>query len=287
MRKILVPTDFSRASKAGLRFAIQLATQINVEPVFYHCFSALVPTTVRRASIVEAIDEQTEVYRHKLEKFVAEVHRSMHILPGAFRCVVEEGATPHRAIVDYVRLHNFKLICMSMRGGSVLRKLLGTQTQRVIATSPVPVLVIPYTYRTQPIRKLLYASDLEDVGEELPAVADFAEEVGARVELVHFYGADTVKNGRKMQADWWRLQYPRLDRVLLEPFEPGEPLENQLDRLVKKERPDLVVYFTRPNRTWFDRLFSDSRAEAFAYGTRVPLLVYRKATIRSPLVITP
>ena len=40
MKKILVTTDFSNASKAGMRFAIQLATQMEVELVFFYCFES-------------------------------------------------------------------------------------------------------------------------------------------------------------------------------------------------------------------------------------------------------
>ena len=41
MKKILVTTDFSANSKAGVRFAIQLASQIKCELIFYHILETL------------------------------------------------------------------------------------------------------------------------------------------------------------------------------------------------------------------------------------------------------
>jgi len=58
MKKILVTKDFSTHSKAGLRFAMQLATQTEVELVFFHCFQAPIPTSVHREHIENMRREQ-------------------------------------------------------------------------------------------------------------------------------------------------------------------------------------------------------------------------------------
>ena len=43
--KILVTTDFSTNSKAGIRFALQLAAQMPCKLVFYHIVELLTPTS--------------------------------------------------------------------------------------------------------------------------------------------------------------------------------------------------------------------------------------------------
>ena len=65
MQQILVTTDLSSASRAAVRFAIQLATQMDVKLVFFHCFQSLVPTSIHRERIDQAIREQTEEHREK------------------------------------------------------------------------------------------------------------------------------------------------------------------------------------------------------------------------------
>jgi nucleotide-binding universal stress UspA family protein len=44
MKKIVVTTDLSKASKAGLKFAIQLASQYEVKLVFFQVIELLIPS---------------------------------------------------------------------------------------------------------------------------------------------------------------------------------------------------------------------------------------------------
>ena len=58
-------------------------------------------------------------------------------------------------------------ICISTRGGSGLKKLLGTTTSTLIEKSTTPVLVVPKTYRIKPIKEIWYSSDLANLKNEL------------------------------------------------------------------------------------------------------------------------
>ena len=116
MKKILVTTDFSAHSKAGMRFAIQLATQKKAELIFYHCFQAMLPTTIQGEFIETSVRKQANTYLQKLEKFVASLYQSMHLSPGTNRCVVVEDLNPDDAILDYARQHAIDYICISTRG---------------------------------------------------------------------------------------------------------------------------------------------------------------------------
>ena len=51
MKKILVTTDFSENSKAGLYFAIQLASQNDAELTFFNTYHILVPTAWNDARV--------------------------------------------------------------------------------------------------------------------------------------------------------------------------------------------------------------------------------------------
>jgi nucleotide-binding universal stress UspA family protein len=278
MKKILVTTDFSTHSKAGMRFAIQLAAQMDVQLVFFHSFRALVPTTVFEERIKSAIQQQTDVHLKKLEKFVASLYRSMKATPGGYRCeVIEDYVGPESAILDYAHKNSFQYICISTRGAGKLQKILGTNTSTVILHSSVPVLAIPHTYRVRPLKNILYASDLENLDKEMPVVADFAKSAGVKADLAHFFYPTEIKLDQKTLTEMWRKKYPQLDRVYFERFDLDKGFAKQLDVKVQKLKPSLVVFFTHTNKTWFDKLFSTSRSEAFSFGTKVPMLVHRKS----------
>lgn len=60
MNKILITTDFSSNSKAGLRFAIQMASQHNYSLTFFHSYHLLRPTngTIRFMNRLRRLNPQ-------------------------------------------------------------------------------------------------------------------------------------------------------------------------------------------------------------------------------------
>jgi nucleotide-binding universal stress UspA family protein len=276
MKKILATTDFSKHAKAGLRFAIQLATQKEAELIFFHCFQALIPTTIHREHIENAIREQTQSHLRQLEKMVALLYKSMKIKPGQYRCVVVENLSPENAILDYAHNNGLHYICISTRGAGGLRKIVGTNTSSVILKSAVPVIAVPHTYRIRPLKKVLYASDLEQIDREMQVVSAFAHSAQLRMDLVHFYYPTEMKLDQDTLAEMWRRKHPELEGVFLQAFDLDAGFAGQLDRMIRKTKPGLVAFFTHTNKTWFDKIFSLSRSEAFSFITKVPMLVYRK-----------
>lgn len=277
MKKILVTTDFSTHSKAGMRFAVQMAGQMKAELVFFHCFQALIPTTIHRDRIENSMQEQAAKQLQKLEKFVAGLYRTMKAPAGKYRCVVKEELSPESAILEYAGREKVDFICISTRGAGGVQKIIGTNTSNVIRKSPIPVIAVPHTYRVREIKKILYASDLENIGEEMAGVADFAKAISARLDVAHFGFSSTLKAARELLGSGaWASQYPPLDRVYVEAFDADKPFADQLDSLVRKVNPALVVFFTHTNLGWFDKIFTTSRSEKYSFITKTPMLVFRK-----------
>jgi nucleotide-binding universal stress UspA family protein len=276
MKKILVTTDLSTSSKAALRFAFQLASQGKFELVFFHCFQAMIPTTIHRAHIEDALREQVQDQLKSLERFVAATHRSIKTGPGNYRCVVVEDLSPEKAILEQAQREQADYICISTRGAGQVLKLIGTHTSRIIVHSSIPVLVVPHTYRTRALKKIMYASDLENMDREMPKVSDFAQATSAKIDLAHFfYNASILAEAASMQA-MWRKKYKALDQVILRQMDLDATFAAQFEVVVKKEKPGIAAFFTHTNQTWYAKLFSANRAEAYSFVTKVPMLVFRK-----------
>jgi nucleotide-binding universal stress UspA family protein len=276
MKKILVTTDFSTHSKSGLRFAIQLAAQYKAELVFFHCFQALIPTTIYRERVANALQAQAEGKMQKLEKFITTLYQSMKIHPGAYQCVVVEDFNAEQAIIRHAQKMDADYICMSTRGAGSLMKLVGTNTSHVIQKSPIPVLVVPHNYRAQPIRRILYASDMENLEREMSLVDAFAQSLDVPVDLAHFFFPGKLPLDQKTLTKMWKQKYGCLNRIHLKQFNMDEGFTEQLGQLVNHVKPSLVVFFTHTNRSWFDKIFSSGRSGDFSFVTKKPMLVYRK-----------
>jgi nucleotide-binding universal stress UspA family protein len=145
-RRILVPVDYSDHSLASVMAAVELAAKVGATVDIVHVWDR--PTyisdgvMVRRQgeeqkSLADLIRENAEsdmnqfLTRLKLPEGVKVNHRM---------CTGEPAAR----LVEEARTGGYDLIVVGTHGrAGVLHLLLGSTAERLIRTSPVPVLVIP------------------------------------------------------------------------------------------------------------------------------------------------
>lgn len=279
-KKILVTTDLSPAAKAGIRFGIQLASQNGHSLVFLHVLEILKPTRWSETRYEAYVREETEAARVQLERAVLTEFRAARISSGEFQCVVAvQNISVHNTIIRQATKMKADYICMSTRGAGGLKKLLGTNASILLTTSPVPVFVVPRTWRRSPIKKIFYSSDFNDLGRELKKVKSFADSINvSTIDVFHYDYLLNVKENLK-----------RLEKVAARHKASGvmfnfrkqnieESLSYRLNIDVRKSKSSIAVLFTKQNRGWYERLFLSSRSAELSFISTVPLLVFRKGS---------
>ena len=94
MKKILVTTDFSDKSKAGLYFAIQLFTQNKCELTFLNVHHIPTPTAWNIVRIEEYQKEQTGIIQAKLKNFVEKICDDLNNPVSNMKFVVQVSVFP-------------------------------------------------------------------------------------------------------------------------------------------------------------------------------------------------
>ena len=157
-----------------------------------------------------------------------------------------------------------------------MRKILGTNTSVLLTTSPVPVIVVPQSYRRNPIRTLFYASDFNNLGWELKKVKDFATPLRSKINVYHY---DYLLNLKETLDKLKKASAPYRGAGVSFSFEKQhieESLAYHLRRDVKKTKASMAVLFTKQNRGWFERIFLSSKSVELSFATTLPLLIFRK-----------
>jgi nucleotide-binding universal stress UspA family protein len=140
VRKILIPTDFSAASRASADWALALAALTGAEPILLHVIA-------RRANRHGINPDEL------LEIATSEVVRWKERLQPIFPSLVNEARvlladTPAEGILSFARERGCDLIVMATTGVSAVRAiLLGSNARKVVRASSCPVLVIPASNR--------------------------------------------------------------------------------------------------------------------------------------------
>jgi nucleotide-binding universal stress UspA family protein len=138
----LVATDFSRASNGALAAARALARSAGAPITIVH----VRPTSDLRAAVVEERGDHLRSPRGSLRSAMADHYERRTgalIAPGRNEATLVLSGAPDVALCKEAR-RGYDLLVMGSRGrGAVSSLVLGSTTHRVLARSPIPVVVVP------------------------------------------------------------------------------------------------------------------------------------------------
>ena len=140
MKKILHPSDFSAASRAAFKKAIELAKRDRAMLELLHVISPVYPVGVRVpvSTYNQLAAAETRAARKRLVELVARARAA-----GAKVMVTILEGRPADRIVHTARVRRADLIVMGTHGRTGLsRFLLGSVASRVVSMSPCPVLTV-------------------------------------------------------------------------------------------------------------------------------------------------
>jgi nucleotide-binding universal stress UspA family protein len=142
-RRILHPSDFSRASGAAFKKAVEMAKAAHAELMVVHVVSPVLPMAAGDGYVspkmFEEIIASTRAWAQKqLDKLLAKAKQADVRAKG----FVLEGSA-HEQIARFARSKHADLLVMGTHGRSGLAKLfLGSVAGRVVAAAPCPVLTV-------------------------------------------------------------------------------------------------------------------------------------------------
>jgi len=141
-RRILHPSDFSSASRAAFRKAIDMAKSSRAELLLLHVVSPVVPVPGDGYVSPEMYDQLSASSRawaqKRLDSLVAQAKKSRARVKG----FILEGAASDE-IVRFARARRVELIVMGTHGRKGIAKLfVGSVADRVVAAATCPVLTV-------------------------------------------------------------------------------------------------------------------------------------------------
>jgi nucleotide-binding universal stress UspA family protein len=142
LRRILVPTDFSKHSENALKYAVAFAEKFGAELHLLHVVQDLalfVPDAVGGTPpVVPPVDQLTAAVREALQRLIRDNGlERLRVCPE-----VREG-TPFYEIIRCAREKDVDLIVMGTHGRSGLAHvLLGSVSEKVVRKAPCPVLTV-------------------------------------------------------------------------------------------------------------------------------------------------
>ena len=193
MKRILVPTDFSKHAEYALRVAAQIAKKNNSEIYLLHMLE--LPhqgsDAVSSGSAIPQIMFFKDMAINKLESL-----RESDFLEGVTVSEIIQFEKAFDGIMEISKKNNVDLIVMGSHGASGYEEMfIGSNAEKVVRTSEVPVLVIKNETAEFKADKLVFASDFsEEIKKPFAKLVEFATVFNSHLDLVMINTPNSFKS---------------------------------------------------------------------------------------------
>jgi nucleotide-binding universal stress UspA family protein len=283
MPSIIVPSDFSKNSTIALRYAIQLCKITKLDLIVFHAshisaYALSAASTEEQMTLLLQEDETSKM--EKLQDQVNKAYKYLNVakIPAGTRLLVQYSPMVVERTLELATEQKASMIIMGTHGATGINKFFfGSNTSVMISKSDIPVLAIPENYKWNAPKDILFASDLENMGKELKQLLPLAISVKANIRVLYLdYGIDA--DDKKMKKALEAIKASGYKKIKLEIQKASieDTLVSQVKKYISKNKPDILVMFTR-ERTMWDRLFGKgSKTEDMSTSLSTPLLTYKK-----------
>ena len=141
LKRILVPTDFSEASEAAMKYGRALAEAFNASLDVLHVMEdpfVYAPTSEGYMPPPSFYEEMETATRDRLSKILTDAEREKL----RARLVTKKGS-PFVEVIRYAKENGVDLIVMGTHGrGAIAHMLMGSVAEKVVRKGPCPVLTV-------------------------------------------------------------------------------------------------------------------------------------------------
>lgn len=262
MKRILFPTDFSKAAHDALPFAIDLANRFGAQLTLLHAYQVHTTGSTFVDISNYIVENVTEDISKWLEQITPQLENGATVHTKILR------AKPSEAIANIASENAFDLIVMGTKGAeNMIASIIGTHTNAVLKNTALPVLVIPEGAEQRPFQTIVLAVDeIEEFNvKSIKPLVTIAQSYASMVRVYH---KDEANDGLNTAIDTYLEGIDRSYHYELD----TDNLIDSLNEFVEEYDADLLCMIRR-QRTFLENVFHDSATSQEAFSAKIPLLL--------------
>lgn len=273
MKNILVPTDFSDNCTKAAKLAIEMAVLFKAEIHFLHQISTGVDWRKLPKSQEQNYPEtlaEIGTAKGKLNALDKEAERKGLKSRTFLEFVSEEGA-----IVKHSHHFNHDFIVTGSKGiqSGFLKKLLGSNAQKIIRKAQVPILVVKDNGITFPFKNIVFVSDFkDDISNAFKEVEKIAKKCNTKIHLLNINTTtdfNSVENGLQPIRAFLK-HFPNLENYSMHVYNESTVLGG-IEKFEDSIEVDLIAMYTN-RRKGLSSIFSRSIAENVTNHSKNPVM---------------
>lgn len=274
MKKILVPTDFSKEAENALKTAAVIAKKFDAEIFLLHMLdlplSLIDPVQGNSQNVPEAL------YFMKLAHMQFSTIKKSEYLEGIPVNEAVQFNYAFKGITEFAKSNQCDFIVMGSHGSSGFQEMfIGSNTEKVVRQSEIPVLVIKEESPDFKIEKFVFATDTEiDNKKTLVKAIEFAKLFEAELHLLFVNTPNNFTTSKQAYADLDEfLQEMSLKNVKKHIYNDIS-VEKGILNFAEKFKADLIGISTH-GRKGLSHFFNGSISEDLVNHAKRPVITFK------------
>jgi len=274
MTKILIPVDFSAASRQAMRYGYYLAEHSDAKVILLHVFD--IPLMVTDAYVFAPSREEIEEIRGNhithLDQFVkCDSQVNFEKVNTTYDCIY---GNPQDQIIQYAKEINADLIIMGIQGRCVRPSyFMGSTFVQIMNHSPVPVIALHGSTTFSDLKHILFTYDLKVFSNSsiLQTLLNIAECFKA-----HIYVLNVCKEISEFPLLSEKLLENELGKELVHSEISFHVVQNEniiegIKEFLKNHPVDLISFIPREHTT-FSKILKESITRKAAFEIDLPIM---------------
>lgn len=270
MKTILVPTDFSPASRKTAEYAAILAKPLGAELFLLHTYTDPVPAVDGSTPIVTIGIEFREECQVQIRKEIKHLKAKYRVRAKGEAVMGFKGDT----IKEKAEELGAGLICVG-RKTRKHKPLFGTTALKTVRKTDIPVIIVPDDAVLNPPKRIVLAIDYKEMLHQdcMAPLFDLIKVNNASLTVLHVEKAGAEISPGEVPE---KLQLGRvLSRITyLHQKLENENVEDGILKFISTDPTDLLVMIAHRHNL-FARIFGDVHTSPVAFAITVPLLILK------------
>ncbi|TVZ21648.1 nucleotide-binding universal stress UspA family protein [Dokdonia sp. Hel_I_63] len=273
MKNILVPTDFSDNCDKAAKLAIKIATLFKSEIHFLHQLHTPVDWV--------KLDKEKESNYPDTLAAIGDAKSKLRALDmeaehrGLKSRTFLQFVSDNQAIVEHSHDFHHDFIVTGSKGiqKEFLSKLLGSNAQKIIRNTRVPILVVKENEVIFPFKNIAFVSDFkEDISNAFKTVEEISKKCNSKIHLLNINTTtdfNSVEDGLEPIKDFIK-HFPNLENYQMHVYSETN-VESGIQKFEESIDVDLIVMYTH-SRKGLSSMFSKSIAEDVTNHSKKPVM---------------
>lgn len=267
---ILIPTDFSENARKAVQFAINNFNSNETTFVLLHSYKLSHYGAVVSVDLDDILKDDRVKAMEEEKQWVLDSFPDVQLKTATYQGMVVD------IVSRYTASNDVDLIVMGTKGATgAAEVLLGSNAANVVKSVKDPLILVPESVISKPVKEVLFATDLKETQafETIQPLRTLLKKIEGRLEIVHIASKDDKQDVMSKEELKLDTVFEDIDHKFN--FLENQDIESGIIEFSVQINADMIAVVAR-NYGLLERIFHKSITRKLSMHTTLPLLVLRE-----------